>query len=565
MNDRASKVACLPVLVLLALWAGLACGPSRAAETWEGADLTSLAAFVSALEGERYTALIFKRMSADLAKGEVSALTPLFERYYSERRRVGPEEPFDANALSQSVTADVETALHELEKSSALSVPDYMAEPVAELARRTALRAYGLGQAVPKTLIPVSVPEEVRNESLPEAKARAENTGLLRDAAEIFLLPHLRYLMGGDDQTSGVRVLAEILRVARNDNLIVDQQSVEAFVARLVEADKIHPDDWPVLVDQTLVELGIKLPPPPPADEAPPEADPPPAAQPEPGPEPEPEPEPEVQHAPEPDAKPEAVPDSKEPAPNDDASDAQADGAASATEAPSVRPPRKRTPTRKVAQRQPQRPAPGKSDLLAFVEAGAGASVPAADGKLAGVAGNIAFDPGPSAQFSVGVVWPHAMGDAHIGFSLVGFVGVHDADRLTGPGASALNGSDTYYGVMPYLTLELPVGQHVNLRLGGGIGIAERDIDAFSGGVKLVDVDGTSLAARVGAGVRFALAPCADAGFDVLATYLDGLDGSGAGGAPLRLRGMWDVAVHASIRVLIARDGAVNGCRLFDP
>ena len=127
------------------------------------------------------------------------------------------------------------------------------------------------------------------------------------------------------------------------------------------------------------------------------------------------------------------------------------------------------------------------------------------------------------------------------------------------------SGAHTYYGILPFIAVELPVADRVNMRVGGGVGAAHQRLDVFSGGAQVISADGASLLAQVGGGFRFKLARCIDTGIDVFATYLDGVSGTGVGGAALRLDGTWDVAAYASVRFALSGAGQNGTCGMFGP
>ncbi len=556
------------------------CGAVQAdGKSWDGADYVSLAGFIKALEQERYTGLIFKRISRDLAKGEVGVLRPLLERYFQGHQVSDAGAPSETYELSRSVEEDVRAALQAGGGTSGqLDVPEFMIEPVVALARRTALEVYGLSETAPVEGVRVPVPEDAVEQVKPKPKARAENTGLYRDAADMVRQDHLQFLVGGDDLTARVRLLAEVLKIARSDNHVVDTASVAAFTDVLVEADVVHPDERHEFVARVLEELGMTQEPPRDLAEVDPEAGP---------------VNPEAPDAETPDTSvreeeatmpPVDVPPSREDTAADDgaADDGAVDDSAANdsndngdTPAVSIPPdPPAAGPT--VMRPMPAPPvhvesegaADRKGDLLFVLETGMGASVPVQKGDLSRVNQRIEFDPGVAARFGASVMWLEAIGNAHLSLGLVGVLGETEPDRLTGvagPGVLPLSGSHSYYGVMPFITVEVPLAERINVRFGGGVGAAHRRLEAFSGGAKVAGADGTSLLAQAGGGVRIELAPCIDTGLDIFATYLGGVSGTGIAGASVRLEDTWDIAAYASVRIAFSDTGQNRSCGLFGP
>lgn len=584
-----------PVRMAQALTPGIGLGINW---EWEGARYESMTAFIEALQAERYTPLLFKRISADLRQGKVSAMVLILERLHLGRwRRNMPPDAASLGAaqLLEITSEDTRAAIAVANKSTDLKIPDFMVEAVVGLAQRIVHKIYRLPGESPGRTEDVPVPEDAAPDQLPEPKNRAENTGLYHDVVEFVVQPHLQFLLRGDELTLKAKLLAQVLRVAQSDNLIVDEKSVLAFADRLVEAGVVEPEEQSRLVQKTTLAFEMKTtdisdgeqqsPPRDKAaipDVAAPADDPP--TTPEPGPVPEAAPvqetEPAGQDGPAPDSvtAPEAVDapddtrqaeDSAVESPDIETEDAPNTEAAPAPVIQPHLPPL--VPNRPVTAKPVVEPLvhtadrTAKSDLLWMVETGMGITVSVRKGDLDPVGQHIGFDPGPAARFSLGALWLDALGPAHLGLSLVGVVGRTDADRLSGAAAFNANGSHSYIGAMPFLSVEMPVTHGVNIRFGGGIGVAYHSLEVLSGTTKLIDADGVSMMAQIGGGLRFALSDCMDLGFDVFGTYLDRIKGNGIAAAPLTLDGAWDVAAYASIRIALGEPAQNTGCQVFAP
>lgn len=527
---------------------------------WKGARYDSLAALIEALQAGRYTSLMFKRISADLRRGRVTAMSPLLERFYKGRwrRNLPSETPISAVQLLRSVAEDTRAAIAFANTSSDLAVPEYMVEPVTTLAQRLAHKIYRLPGEAPTGPDIVPVPKEIAQEEQAEPKARAENTGLYHDAVDFVQQVHLQFLVGGDALTVQARLLSEVLKIARSDNLLVDDKTVFAFVDRLVEAGVVGPEQRDRLADRTLSAFRLKTeqpkgdliqsPAPPPADLA--------VSNDTAKPQSEQQSEPEQPLPDSPVVDTEVVSQGGSPLP---------EATPPVTEVPPARP----APNRPVAVAPAPVARPAvKGDLLIVAETGLGISLPAQNGDLDPLGQSVDFDPGIAARFGLGAIWPEALGPAHLGLSLVGVVGRTEADRLSGvagPGVLNTSGSNSYVGVMPFVSVELPVSSGINVRLGGGLGVAYQSLEVLSGTTKLVDADGVSFMAQLGGGLRFALSPCIDWGMDVFATRLDSVKGTGIGGAAVKFAGAWDVAAYATVRVGFGSPRQKAGCRLFAP
>ncbi len=550
----------------LVAWSGSALGQTSSATVdnaaeWPEADYSSLLAFVEKLQGQRYMGLVFKRISGDLAAGNVMALEPVLKRYYRGRLAHNATVPLAGGTLMQTVADEVRSALAPLRKSTDLSVPAYIEDAAVRLAQNVVSNLRDPSLVFADIFVAVERAEDAPLEKKPEPKTRAENTGLYRDVEDMIEQSHIRFLVGGDAVMSKARVLGEILRIARNDNLIVDRVSVDAFTGKLVEAGLVHADERHLFTEEALIASGLKSPPPPDLakdQEVIPPADPPVTVV---GEDEDVQPEPDAAVAADDTVKPDTI----EPVPMDDADKVEQDPAVLVEAAPQTG---QVLPTpREVPAHQPS-PVQTKQDFLITLEVGAGVSVPTHKGDLGAINQRLDLEPGLAARFGVGGMWLNAIGGAHVSLSLVGIVGETDADVLrgfVGPGSLNVSGAHLYYGVMPFVALEWQLGETVNIRIGGGLGVAHQRLDATSAGVKVVSARGTSLLAQIGGGARFRIAECMDAGLDVFATYLDGVRGTGIGGAPVSLGGAWDVAVYGSIRVGFAPDHGGRGCGVFGP
>lgn len=517
---------------------------------WDEASYGSLKDFLSALQSGRYTGLVFGRMSADLRDGNIAVLDTVLERYFDGRKaRFGLTDPLVKDALHLiGVDQDVRAGISHANKSTDLAIPEFAVKPVIARAKLIARRIYGLSGGR-DLLSPgrITPPEGAAEATPEEAKRRAENTGLLHDAADFVVQPHLKFLVGGVGVTQTARLVAEILKVARRDSFVVDRGSVDAFFDRLVEAELLAPADKTAFVDQVLIEIGLTEPAP--AEEEATSS----ARQ-----DPVTETPPDLDRSPPPDVEDDVPPDPGLVPPSDVADDPPA-GPKQGDRTETADPPlvtRPDAPRTTLVQRQPPvTDAPQDAGPLVTLEAGMGITFPGGDGDLAGIAGAIARDPGIAARFGIGVTWANALGPAHVSLGLVGIAGETKADRLVdrgGPPSLDTAGQAAYAGILPFASVELPVFDGVNVRLGGGVGIAHQDLSVVDGGVELIDADGTSLVAQVGGGVRTRLTPCMDIGVDVFATYLDDVKGRTNLGAPVRYGGTWDVAAYLGVRVALA-------------
>ena len=531
---------------------------------WQGANYESFQGFLQVLQAERYTALLFKRISVDLRHGKVTAMALLLERFHIGRwRRNMPEgaASLAPEKLLQDTADDALTAIGFANKSSDLDIPEFMIEPVVGLAQRVVHKIYRLPGDAPGSVDDVPVPEDVVQEELPEAESRAENTGLYHDVVEFVKQPHLQFLLRGDILTVKARLLAEVLKVARNDNLVVDEKSVNAFADRLVDAGVVEAEHKDRFIRKAKLAFGMKTSNRQAATSTEPlQGETPASVVTTPVPENPPTPEqaatsdnqPGVSH----DIDTEVV--TPDPPSRPDA-----------TQPPSVAPSAPQLSDRPVADKAPpivQQEA--KGDLLMVLETGLGVTVSTEKVDLDPVTLSVGLDPGIAARFGLGAMWLEALGPAHLGVSLVGVVGKTEAVRLTGvagPGALNTEGSNSYIGLMPFLSIELPVSSRVNARLGGGIGVAYRSLEVLSGGIKIIDADGTAMIAQIGGGLRYALSSCADIGVDVFATYLDKIKGSGIAGAPVTFAGAWDVAAYASVRIAMGSAAESTACHVFVP
>ncbi|MGI9414411.1 MAG: hypothetical protein ACR2PM_12125 [Hyphomicrobiales bacterium] len=524
---------------------------AAALAAWDGASYDSLADFLGGLQAGRYTVLVFRRMSADLRDGRVDVLDPVFERYFAGRQTLhGLSDPLirDGRFLT-GVEEDVRAGLAHANASTDLTVPDFTVAAIIGRARHIVRTTYGLpgGNDAPLRNR-VAPPEAVTAETPGEDAQRAENTGLLHDVVDFVSQPHLQFLVGGVGVTQKARLVAEALKIARRDKHTVDETSVEAFVDRLIEAGLVTSGDRAICIEQTLVAVGLR-------ETAPAEED---ATSgvpdaPETGAPPDLDPSPPAAVVDEPAAAPAPA------APADTGDEAVADDAPPAAVVPrdaGPRPPVARPQTQ--VPETPAAPGPGdRTNLLVTLEAGMGATLPAGDGDLSGLAGAVARDPGVAGRLGIGVTWLNAIGPAHLSLGLVGVVGETKSERLVdrgGLGPLDTGGTGSYVGILPFLSVELPLFDGVNARFGGGLGIAHQDISVVDGGVELVDADGASLIAQFGGGLRAAVTPCMDFGIDVFATYLDDVGGRTNLGAPVRYGGTWDVAAYLGVRVALSGD-----------
>ena len=144
--------------------------------------------------------------------------------------------------------------------------------------------------------------------------------------------------------------------------------------------------------------------------------------------------------------------------------------------------------------------------------------------------------------------------------------GETEPDNLTGPGGPVTSGAHTYHGILPFIAVELPVADRINMRVGVGVGAAHQRLDVFSGGAKVISAEGASLLAQVGGGFRLKLAPCVDTGIDVFATYLDGVSGTGVGGTASgwMARGMWRPTHRSRFALSGAGQNGTCGCLVLD-
>lgn len=546
---------------------------SRTVE-WADADYTSFAGFVKALEGQRYVALIFKRVSADLKRGQSAAIKPLMERYLKGRHAAiaGTRLSGDTRvALLKTVNDDIRAGLAALAKSSALLVPENLRQETVAIARRITDRILDpSAPEVGETALHDSDNDDDQETEATKKKTRAENTGLFRDIVDMVSQPHLQFLVGGDPLTAKARVAAEILKIAMADHLLVDAATAEAFADKLIEADVLHPDERHYFLNELEVAAGLKAKEPAESEPAPPAASEDRAG--------------ETEHddavtLPKDDA--EEVRDgadhSQEPVPDEpveapvDLDDSARRDRSKETPPPAravVSRPRTLPPGPRIAQ-QPTRPTiSAKGDFLITAELGGGLGVPLHKGDLSPVGQKVDIDPGLSTRLALGAAWINAVGAAHVSLSLVGIVADARTDRLlgvAGPGTLDTTGSRSYFGLLPFLAFELPVARGVNLRLGAGVGIAHQRLKVVNAGARIVAAKGTSLLAQLGAGARLKMTECLDAGLDIYATYLDAVKGRGIGGGAVTMRSTWDLAAIASLRLTFGRHAERSSCGLFRP
>ena len=561
--------------VFISQWTAAAQEPAIATEQaihWDEADYTSFAGFVKALERKRYVGLMFKRISGDLKHGDLSAIKPLLERYLTGRHAsvAGTALTGDARAaLLKTVEDDVRSGLTALAKSSALVAPEELRQAIVTTARR--ITDHILDPSLASTDVTEQVDMDHVGDKAPEPakKTRAENTGLFRDVVDMVQQPHLQFLVGGDPLTAKARVAAEILKVARADHLLVDTDTARAFADRLIEAEALHPDERGLFLDELETAAGLR--PKERAEQAPNSPAVPAEATRD-----------DSSPSREQEEKQKSVPDSadegREPA-TDSETEAPPDlDGASGLTAPDENPspdqkrraiPVHPAPARPVHVRVPAQPAsPDKADFLIVTELGGGIGVPLHKGDLQPVGQKIDLDPGFSARVGLGAAWLNAVGAAHLSLSLVGVLADAKADRLlgvAGPGVLDTTGARTYYGVLPYLAFEWPVAAGVNLRLGAGVGVAHQRIKVVDAGAKIVSAKGASVLAQLGAGARFKVGTCADAGVDLYATYLGRVKGTGIGGAAVSFAPAWDLAVMASFRLALDDGAGRMACDLFRP
>ena len=122
----------LGVAMMVAAYAAPAAAQSSDQADWDGADYESLAGFITALGEERYTGLIFKRISGDLARGDLEAVRPLLRRYYEGRRAAGPGGRQGIGARLHEVGEEARAAIPAAKKAK-LEIPEYMVEPFVDL------------------------------------------------------------------------------------------------------------------------------------------------------------------------------------------------------------------------------------------------------------------------------------------------------------------------------------------------------------------------------------------------------------------------------------------------
>ena len=129
---------------------------------------------------------------------------------------------------------------------------------LSALARRIALEVYGLREDRPVDTLRWRFRKR-RLLKTAVSEGTAENTGLYRDAADMVRQEHLQFLVGGDPLSARVRVLAEVLKIARSDKFVVDVASVVAFTDRLEEAEVVRADERQAFTARVLDELGMTL------------------------------------------------------------------------------------------------------------------------------------------------------------------------------------------------------------------------------------------------------------------------------------------------------------------
>ncbi len=514
---------------------------------WLPPDEGGFGAFLGALESEQFTRLLFRRLSTEVTEGRVQAACHLFVPYFAHLQSQLPD-PAAAQLPNYGVIRDdIKTALGAAQGSSSFDVPHKKIETLIGVAIRVARHIYGRAPGEPRVCVIWPGPEGEAPEA--EAGRRAEATGLLFDAPRFVEQSHLAFLFAATGPGANETLLGELLQIAITDGLTVDRETVTAFVDRLIEAGKVGPRRRFDAVNNVWQSLQ----PSPPEDtdgEAAPE-----------------------EHtgtgeeagraaaAGEGETAAPQVPESDNP-PQDGSAETGPEIVIVTEEGRSDRADIERNevvvphaPADAAAQTEDRLPAlvPSPGPVF-FLEGGFGFAAPVERRDLDPVGQSVSGDPDIALRMAFGVLWPKALGEAHLSVSLVGVLNRTSNQRSSGGPSAKVAGHDTYFGVMPYVGAELPLDERVSVRVGVGLGVAWRDFELIDGGAQLAGGDGAALLAQLGAGVRVAITQCIDFGVDVYATYVGEVDGR-RGPVAITVADAWDLAVLAGIRIALAGGG----------
>jgi hypothetical protein len=238
LRVRAPFVVCVVCFAGLILALG---GVQTHADTaWEPPD-GGFGDYLVALQKERYTALVFRRMSRGLLAGDARSANALFTSYMSHRKAIGGGDTTAQQPDLVLILADIRSGLRSAAGAGGIEVPEAMAEAVIAQARAIAAQTFDLAFGAPD--VPAMLgPQDGASAAEAETGAarRAETSGLLYDAADFVAQPHLRFVFGGTGPEAIGRLVAELMRIAVADGFIADENSVTAFLDRLVD-DAVLP------------------------------------------------------------------------------------------------------------------------------------------------------------------------------------------------------------------------------------------------------------------------------------------------------------------------------------
>jgi hypothetical protein len=258
LRVRAPFISC--VVCFAGLMLALGAVQTHADTAWAPPD-GGFGDYLVALQKERYTALVFKRMSRGLLAGDARSANALFTSYMSHRKAIGDGNPAAQRPDLVLILADIRSGLRSAAGASGLEVPEAMVEAVIAQARAIAAQTFGLAFDAPDMAATLD-PEDGASAAEAETGAarRAEASGLLYDAADFVAQPHLRFVFGGMGPEATGRLVAELMRIAAADGFIADETSVAAFLDRLVE-DAVLPAFEKAHVRETVHrELSLRAP-----------------------------------------------------------------------------------------------------------------------------------------------------------------------------------------------------------------------------------------------------------------------------------------------------------------
>lgn len=255
MRVRAPFIVCVACLAGLMLVLG---GARAHADTaWQPPD-GGFGDYLVALQKERYTGLVFRRMSRGLHAGDAGSANALLTSYLSHRKAILAGDMAAQQPDLVLILADIRSGLRSAAGASGLEVPEAMLDGVIAQARAIAAQTFGLAFGAPDVAATLDPQDGTSAAADTDAARRAETSGLLYDAADFVVQPHLRFVFGGSGPEAIGRLVAELMRIAVADGFIADENSVAAFLDRLVE-DAVLPASEKAHVRETVCrELSLR-------------------------------------------------------------------------------------------------------------------------------------------------------------------------------------------------------------------------------------------------------------------------------------------------------------------